>query len=64
MTKGAFDRKQLEKLNRKNQGTTDAPQSPENGISTPSRERVRKAIREANDPKRLISDPQNFDPRK
>ena len=35
----------------------DGRRLPDNGVGTPSREHIKEAVREANDPKRLISDP-------
>jgi len=65
MTRPTFDRSELQKLTRHRPTGADAPQQqPPNGISTPSPDKVREAVREANDPKRLISDPQNFTTRR
>lgn len=57
-----FDRGELtRKLNRERPSSASS-REPENGVSTPSPERVREAVREANNPKRLISDQQNCVP--
>lgn len=34
---------------------TPDPQQPANGATSPSPERIREAVREANDPQRLVS---------
>lgn len=62
MTAATFDRSELrEKLTKRR--SAEAPQQPENGVSTPSPERVKEAVREAHDPKRLVSEPQNWSQR-
>jgi hypothetical protein len=61
MSGKAFDRDELQKLNHK-RPSAELPREPDNGVSTPSPERIKEAVREANDPKRLISDPQNYVP--
>jgi hypothetical protein len=58
MAEQTFDKSELQKLTRQYRPTGDTRQ-PENGVSSPSPQRVREAVREANDPKRLVSDPQN-----
>ena len=61
MSGKTFDRGELQKLNRK-RPSAEQPREPDNGVSTPSPERIKEAVRDANDPKRLISDPQNYLP--
>ena len=58
MTAKLFDPRELQKLARR--PPSESRQEPSNGIGTATPERVKEAVREANDPKRLISDPQNF----
>lgn len=53
-----FDRAELKKLTRVRPSSENSD-DPKGGVATPSPERVKEAVREANDPKRLISDPQN-----
>lgn len=31
--------------------------TPANGVDTPTKERIQEAVKEANDPRRLVSDP-------
>jgi len=52
MTTKKFDEKTLKKL--QSEPSSDDRQ-PENGVTTPSADRLREAVREANDPKRLVS---------
>ena len=35
----------------------DGRRSPDNGVGTPSPQRIKEAVREANDPQRLVSNP-------
>lgn len=51
MTK-KFDAETLKKLRSEPQ---PEPKQPDNGTASPSPERVREAVREANDPRRLVS---------
>ncbi len=60
MANTTYDAGELKKLTRDRNERREPVDPPKNGISTPSRERVREAVREANDPKRLISEPNNF----
>lgn len=46
----------VERLNRERRD--DAPVTPLNGVTTPSPERLKEAVREANDPRRLVAEPQ------
>ncbi len=52
MTTRKFSEKTLKKL--QSRPSSDDRQ-PENGVTTPSADRLREAVREANDPKRLVS---------
>ena len=58
MTSKKFDPAALQKLTR---DRVHEDRRPRNGVTTPSPQRVKEAVREANDPKRLISDPSNCD---
>ncbi len=56
----AFDRHALaERLNRA-RPQPELEKAPDNGVSSPTPERLKEAVRQANDPKRLISDSNNF----
>lgn len=61
MSRPVIDRTDLQKLNRER--PTDSTQSP-HGVGSPTPERVKEAVREANDPRRLISGPHNSIPRR
>lgn len=47
-----FDEETLKKLQSE---PRSADRQPENGATTPSADRLREAVREANNPKRLVS---------
>jgi hypothetical protein len=50
-----LDERTLERL--KPDQRTYREQLPNNGAQTPSKDRVREAVREAHDPRRLVTDP-------
>lgn len=52
MTTRKFDEETLKKLQSR---LSSDDRQPENGVTTPSADRLREAVREANDPKRLVS---------
>ena len=44
-------------LRKLNDLRSPADRTPTNGVDTPTKERIQEAVKEANDPRRLVSNP-------